>query len=564
MGDCLIKKISFKVFLFIFTLIAFSAQGSMLVGPSVSGDDQEKIEASIEECLNVKNYIIKNQFPTDCQASYLHFSTDQTITKKGLKNSDLVIANYNLLHPGTSKTLYKDNELVAKMMNEFDLISVQEVLSTIGRDKVVNDQILEFIQNAPAMILETKEKIKVTTSTRDLMLLKEKLAQLQKDIVEAPKLYRSPGYLKILVELKKLDSSWSLILSPRGDSALDGSVEEYSGFYYRANKVMLVENPYCRDYERSKGITPVACLVKLQANFMGKDFSSYFSRRPFLATFKSATKIYSLLTSHVVYNYSGSDEEKADLLNNIFNVENVNEIGAGVDEVNFARFAEIKVIVDFMKRYKKKYSANNLIYSADTNLNYELDYWNTLVKELPDYVLKIKDPTSLSTLKTNSKNEETEGKANSYDHFLMNDVEFKNCDEGKVYYYQNEAIGKLFDKKYSMWKSFPFSDSVTKGNEGLERDFDGDTDSETTKLDFPLSDAAKLKMDQFLTKFKKELESFKVVKKGKIENDDFEIQSRTDRLKRRVFLNQLTIAQYYRGYLEVFSDHYPIIMKCKN
>jgi hypothetical protein len=527
-----------RLFKFIASLsilcLASGAIAAELPLPKSVQDDAEKIASIVDQCKKLKSYIIKNKYPVTCDPQYLLYGVSGKSVASKVK-PNIKIANYNLLHPGTSKTLFKDYALVAKVINTFDLVSAEEVLSMIGHDADVNADIDEY--------LSTK------SDNSDLTQ-------------EVRSLYRLPGYLKILEELKKLDSSWSLLLSPRGDSALVGSVEEHVGFFFRSSLVSLKSNPYCEDNLKVKSsLETFGCLV----NFGIKN--KYVSRRPFMATFQAATFKFTIVASHVVFNFSGDEEQMNALIKDVFGVDGLENVGGGVNSVNFARFAEVKLTLEFIKKYSLKYSDNKIIFSSDTNLNPDIEYWNTLMSLNNGLKLLINEPTTLSPQRFNKNNEETFGVANSYDHFVLNKKFFNNCDDGKVYNYLQSPVGKFIEDNYLIRKAVPFN---KVSNYELSKDeykdlFDGEPppeESEPTKLDYPLTKAAETKIKTFSLNFENFLKSQKTVKNDQIVVDSFQIPERIDGLKNRLFLKQLTNSFFYRVYQELLSDHLPAYITC--
>lgn len=528
------NKLHFNI-ICVFLVIAFNSFGTELTNVKSADDDRQKIEMVKAECTNLKNYIVKNKFEVACNDQFLFYGTSSDSYSSSSK-SLIKIANYNLLHPGTSKSLFKDYELVAKIANTFDFISAQEILSMIGHDADVNSSIDAYIESSSSAV--EKEKAK--------------------------KLYRMPGYLKLLMELKKLDSSWSLILSPRGDSALAGSVEEHVGFYYRSSIISPKLNQYCYDnLNFSSNRNSFACLVDYGAK------NKFVSRRPFIASFKAQSMSFTVMASHIVFNFSGDEDQSKDLIKNIFKKESLDQIGMGVNSVNFARFAEIKLAVDFLKKYIDNYGDSKIFISSDMNLNPEIDYWSEVLNVIPGFELLIKEPTTISPQRFNRNNEETFGVASSYDHFIINRKVFSNCDQGSVYNYYTSPIEKDIEEKYYIRPVEPdFSRKISNAKLDNENPVNKDTedgpiDDGSIKLDYNLSKAGEAKMNEFTSNYEKFLKTLKTVKNNQIVQDDFQFQERIDGAKNRLFLKQLTNPFYYRFYQEILSDHFPAYISCK-
>ncbi len=519
----------FLVFAFVLTC-SFTVERINADVPKSAEDDRSKINLVRNECLKIKEYIVGSKFQTVCDFQYLHFLPT---TKNKLMRSSYKIANYNLLHPGTSKTLFKDYKLMASVINEFDIVSAQEVLSVIGHDLDVNELLTEFIDDQATTDSEKKK---------------------------AKDLYRMPGYLKLLLELKKLDSTWGLVLSPRGDSALSGSVEELLGYFYRGSIANLRPNKYCEEVNKFKSQEKsYACLVSFNLK------NKFVSRRPFLASFNIANKDLTLLTSHVVYNYSGTPEDLDELIANVFGVSSIEEIGSGVNSINVARYAEVKLSLEFINKYSAKYLDKKIIFLGDLNLIAENEYWKNLLGS--KYSLLVSEATTLSPQRFSKNGEETFGTANSYDHFILEKNQFSNCDNGKVFNYFSSFTNSYIAENYLIRKLFPVFEGVIH-NSIVHQPRDNDDDysfdlDEEIELDYPLTKKFEERIKKSLIDFEKILKTQKTVKNGQIVDDQFQIEERLMGFKNRVYLQQLTNSYFYKVYQELLSDHMPIYLSCK-
>lgn len=538
-------------------------------------DDVEKIAEYRERCESIKTFITKTEYKLDCFTNYNHYGPTSKIQRA---TGALKIANYNLLHPGTSKALFKDYAIMAKIMNRYDIVSGLELLATVGRDEQNNSAVLGLIKDSPEIEKKLREQRSKTKDPAKIKEIDQRIAKLINDTKKAHDLFRAPGYLRVLQELKKLDQSWSLILSPRGDSALVGSVEELVGFYYRANSVTPVVNPHCKEVAGAGAGTPIACFITLTKDFMGEDLVQHFARRPFMASFKSGNAVFTLVTSHMVFTYSGDEEAEKDLMRKTFGVDSHKELGTGINAANFARFAEVKNTLDFMNRFRKKYQDDKIMFLADTNLVSNNAFWPEILKTYPGSELLIKEASTLSPGRYLANGKETSGVANDYDHFILDKKAFPGCDNGEVYNYYKENIYKDIESRYVIRKEV-----VGFSNKSLEHygalDYietlkdeespilDGDIppvdDPATIKLEYPLTPAGQSKMDKSVASFGKYLKGLFTVKRNEVVEDDFQIEERLEGMKRRVFLRQLTNPYYYRFTQEVLSDHFPVAITCK-
>jgi hypothetical protein len=570
-----------EIFIISTFLIAFVMRDSFAqnVIPKSAQDDAEKIAIYQNRCETIKTLIVNKEYKLDCYSNYNHYGPT---SKKLLHPAQIKIANYNLLHPGTSKALFKDYALVASVMNQYDVVAGLELLATVGRDELNNQAVVDLLVNSKDMqekLLQQKLKLKDAAKIKEIDL---KISKLIKDTDTAYDLYRAPGYLKILQELKKLDPSWSLILSPRGDSALIGSVEELIGYFYRANSITPAVNPHCTAIADDKAGPAIACFISLTKDFIGKDVLKHFARRPFMASFKANGKKFTLVSNHVVFTYSGNEEAEKDLMKKTFGVDNYKTLGQGINGANFARFAEIKNTLEFMNQYRLKYKDEKIMFMGDMNLVTSNAYWPEILKTFPGGELLINEESTLSPTRYIVSTKETNGVANDYDHFILDKNAFSECNDGEVYNYFKEDINKEIEKRYVIRKEivglktkininlrseldrleFVTNDKFSADDNVVDGDIPPVDDPATVKLEYPLTPTGQSKMDKFSANFEKSLKSLWTVKNNEVVPDDFQITERVEGLKRRVFLRQLTNPFYYRYMQEVLSDHFPVALTC--
>ncbi len=523
-----------KVFILISTILFTTLSWTAESLTKSLEDDEAKIAESLERCEAIKNLIVKKTFNIECFSNFQHYGPTSVTPKF---SASFKIANYNLLHPGTSKTMFKDYSIVAKIMNRYDIVSGLELLATVGRDERNNQAVLAYLKTNA------------------------------KDVKKAETLYRSPGYLKILVELKKLDPSWALVLSPRGDSALRGSVEEMVGFFYRANVTTPALNPHCKEMADELAGPPIACFITLTKDFMGKDLVQHFARRPFMASFKTGKEKISLLTSHVVFTYSGDEASEIDLMKKTFGVSNYKDLGLpGITSVNFPRYAEVKNTLEFMNKFKTKYKDDKIMFLSDMNLVSNNPFWPYVLNSFPGAELLISDATTISPTRYLSGGKETGGSANDYDHFILNPKTFPGCSKGEVYNYFKSPISKEIEAKYIIRKEVVGFKNKNFDLFSVEPILDGDLpptdDSTSVELEYPLTPAGQSKMDKFVSNYSKHLTQIFTIKRNEIVQDDTVMKDKIDGLRRRVFLRQLTNPLYHRYMQEVISDHFPASITC--
>lgn len=551
-------------------LFIFAILNSSILSKTLE-EDREYIQKLQAECENNKKFIVKRQYSVECLTTHQHYnslSTKRYSESTALRRENVRIGGFNLWHPGSQNSIHKDYKLVAKIINDFDVISALELLPLVNIDLKNNNSVLDYLDETPRRIKNLKNDYRAAVragNDDDAEDIKAEITRLERDLKKAPKLYRSPGYLKLLTELRKLDDTWSLILSPRGDSAKVIHVKELTGFFYRGRTVKPITNDHCQEtYKKSKG-KKIACFPNLRKSFMNRETSFVFSRRPLLASFKSGNFDFSLLTSHVVFTSPHPVEKREEMeriLGPSFGVKEYHGIGVGVDSQNYARFAESKVILELMDKLKSKYKEKDILYIGDMNLKVRNAYWSTLLKDHSEPHLLVEDATSLSTSQYNSQGERTNAMASNYDHFISPNGSFSNClkrngeyDVKRIPYLSGDVKQYIQENYIVRSKRLKNTIFEEEASESVEEPFVND---------YGLTrDGRKLLATQ-LSNYSKKLSKVYTVKRDEIVKDDSKNELKLKYFEERVFLSQLKRSTFYRVYKELISDHYPILMKCSN
>ncbi|MEX0799036.1 MAG: hypothetical protein WD025_06310, partial [Bacteriovoracaceae bacterium] len=161
-----------------------------------------------KECQEIAEFI-KQDYNVQCHYNYHHFNSSAYRNNydrdRAIKAGKVKIAGFNVLHPGMSKTRYKDYRKIAQIIDQWDVVGVTELLPLISGDLKNNQKVVSFIKKAPGQIQEVREKIKNEISSKKLKELVAELESLEEDLKEARRVYRMPGYLKILHALHQLD-----------------------------------------------------------------------------------------------------------------------------------------------------------------------------------------------------------------------------------------------------------------------------------------------------------------------------------------------------------------------
>ncbi len=463
-----------------------------------------------KQCQEVKKYVVKSRYKVDCYNNYHHYNASalKSYRKSNAKKSGTVrIASYNMLHPGSQRSIFKDLKLMAKVINRWDVLVGLELLPIVGRDLVNNKRVLNYLKTNKG--------------------------------ASAASLYRAPGYVHILDELRKLDRSWALVLSPRGDAAKAGQVDEHVGFFYRAKKVKPIINEHCDEYKTKGSGTAFACFPNFRKEFMGRETTHVFSRRPFLGSFESGNFSFSLLGSHTIF---GSPKDKTTMrkiLKSAFNVSSYSNLGTGVTKETYARFAEAAVTLEFMENLRYYYKEQDLIFAADFNLTPKINFWNEILDNFPGGKLYQNEATTVTLLRSDN-GRLTKGLSSSYDHFILDPKETNEC-TGKS---GRPRVGRFNTYTGVTWKYIESNYIIRKKNT------------------MSLSSTGKSKMAKRVSEFKSYLKSLKTIKNGKIQWDDYQYASRVKAYESRLFSSQLKNATYYKVQQELLSDHMPITIYC--
>lgn len=525
-------------------------------------EDLEKNRVYRTYCEEYKTYLLADRYDVECFHNYHHFNSSahrrNYSVNRARQNRDINIGSLNLLHPGTARSAFKDYKLIAKMINEFDVLAAQELLAVVARDLQHNNAIVSFINDGPRLIQELEEQIRVNFQSQEL---RDRLRKLRNDLRIASTLYRAPGYLDLLHELQKLDGSWALILAPRGEASEPTNVQELTGFFYRASIVQPVRNPHCEEYPESEYQGHFyGCFPNFYQEFMGRNTAPAFSRRPFMASFKSGDLDLTLLTTHVIFTPPRGEEKIREVMQAAFGLDTHDSLGTGVNQSNFARWAEVKLTLEFMQNYERSYRNGKVLFVGDLNLESSNYFWSTAFEStFPGGVISIDTPTTLSQIRYRVSGVATNGVASNYDHFIFKPSQMPSClgRDGKpraeVYNFYNESVGLDIRRQFY----------VRDLRKDLENTDDDDDFNVPFTVDYDLIRGAERIINPYLLKYQRELESLKTVFNNEVVPEDYRIAQRVNTLKQRVFLDQLSNRTYYRIYQELLTDHLPIVLTCR-
>lgn len=493
-------------------------------------------KVELGQCLDLRKSLDGRVGNVECLDHYHHFNSGSAHqfykAETALKKKQVRISTFNVYQAGSPRTEFKDLELIAKMMNHWDVVGATELVSVIGIDKKHNQAVREHIS-----ILE-KKYTELTTTTEK--------KEVQSQIKLLKKQFVIPGYVKILEQLRKLDPSWALLLTSTEEGSKNATVKELSGYYYRAKVVKPVINEYCKKYYNfSKAY---GCYPKFSKESYGKDVAHLFARRPFLGSFRSGSFDFTLVLSHVVFNAPSDEELRKEIIKAAYGVEDYSEVGGGISSTTFARFAEITHMLKMMSNYRENFKEQDLILLGDFNLEAKNPYWSSLFAKYPGSEIRIEEPTSIAKSKILSDGTETNGTANNYDHFVLDVQKTSQCagkKSAKVFNFLENSFRKIIDRRY------------------LVRTEEAYVDDETELSMFYLDQAGKEKALKGVDKFAKSLKDKKTVKRGEIV-DRFDIKEKGEDMIRKLYEPQLFERSYYRYFQETISDHLPVYMNCSN
>lgn len=508
-------------------------------------DYAERIDFS-QECERNAEHLSDVDYSVDCGLYYHHYNSQSSNYQYSNSSSQLKIGSWNVFHPGIGKTAYKDFRLVAEIINRWDVVTVQELLPLIGADLKHNEAVLTLIDDGPWQLKKLIDKLEgMNPGTKIYERTKKSVEELTADIKEAKGLYRSPGYLKILSELRKIDPSWALIISPSPEGSEGSFINELVGFFYRGTKVRPTVNEHCSEFRETKSYPAFACYPEFSSKFMYKNYDGLFSRRPFMASFQSGNFDFVLMGTHVIFNAPSDDEFMGKILSKVFGVDSYDELGPGVDSTNYARYAEVKMTLDFIRKFKKTYKEQDIILGGDLNIERKEPFMQEILKKYDGLVMLIDKPTSLANKRYVSSGD-SDGYSKNFDHFIMGRETDKECRTGGEYhadrvdFYSGDILSYM--KKNYIVRNVGEYDRLTS--------------------DYQMTAAGKKIYNRAMVSFEEELKKSRTIKRGKVVDENTSYKTKLETFERRVFMNQLSDDSFYGVYQEIISDHVPIEMSC--
>lgn len=369
----------------------------------------------IDDCL-MHSYLYSrlNNLTSECTQNYVHFFSKEnfrastTVDKKFVPDTKKVrIGSYNLFHLGDNQAPMKNMSLVAAVMNRWDIVGAQELMPLPSEWSINNQQLFNLIS-------QNGQQVSFPSETWEVV---------------------KPGYLNLLIELQKLDPSWSLILQSQPEG--EGSTGEMAGFFYRSRFVSLKEWTYCSpegttDIKSKAHNRNLACLIKVP-----ESQKSLISRTAFAAYFQVGNFDFVGLTAHVRFS---ADMNLANIKaqSDYICKDSATPAKCKLPKDEAGRFYEIKVAMDQIAEFQKASGDKDIIYMGDTNLQMNAKStatWAAALKPAEGFTVYQPNLTTLSVPLNKL--------ASNYDHFLLSDKLTSECDTSSIQSYDYWKVADL-------------------------------------------------------------------------------------------------------------------------
>jgi hypothetical protein len=559
---------TFKLNLALILITLSSLSWGALTYDEHNAKEAEGINHRYQECLDIQKYYLPQlskyrRYSVECYKNYHLYNGSVQEKKynpeKYVKNDKIKVSSYNIWNIGSSQTRFKDLEITAKMMNQWDVISAVEVIPLAGDDAKNNEKVLKLLNDFETYEKQLDNGEKLTKSQQ------KTYDYVRKNQAKIKDLFRAPQYLKLLEELKSLDSSWALIIAPRESSR--AGLAEMGAYFFRSKKVKLRRNAYC-EYIREDGEGyGVACMPRFhkysrsRKAIMNKDYRNVFSKRPFMASFQSGKYDFTMINIHTAFRLPPKTEDRNEIIKlaygSQYNVNNLPEgLKSGIKDGAFHRHAEVKVTMEFIKKMlAKKFTFTDLrsgnktkiradkdvIFSGDFNLTGADPNWDMSLKLLYKSDLFVDEALTSVSASFYKKGKETGGLANNYDHFIFSEKYNKECNGKEAVaegFYGDTKVGKLIEDRY------------------IVRD-----DKKDSKGEYQIIDQAKA--DDRMEEIIKLANSLKTIQYNKISAIPTKDKNKIiNDFEDRMIDSQKKDKSYYKVYMEAVSDHLPIVMEC--
>lgn len=532
------------------------------------------LESFKEECQNNIKFTAAN-YDIDCGSNFHHYNS-KAKTRSSNRRQTIKISHFNALHPGMSKTRFKDYQLVATMLSQFDIIAVTELIPSMSRSLHTNLRVAEFAQTIPKEIRDREASIKKleieqsyrhsVVRNRDIHLEKMIVSNLKKDLKRLSSVYKVPGYLKILNELRSLNdgNNWALILSASPEGRESNETKELVGYYYRANLVSPKSNQYCAKRGLTNNGRAFACHPLFDKKDLGQNKSFILSRRPFMASFKSGNFETTLLASHSIFDSpSLGDDWMEKILMAAFGEKSSENLPTGINRSNYARFSELKTTLEFIEKQLTK-SRDDVVLLGDFNLESKNQFMNEVVSTWSGSQIFIDQKTSVRDYRYDTSQRQrvpTYGVSSNYDHIFLNPRKTRECmsssnslNGGVFNFLTLPASSDFIGKKYKV----RIEDNDDNGSYRIDK-------SKYNRLVREFVEPLRQMTKPILTIGRKKFTYNRDHSRTAlaIVPDMIETREQYTHFISRVLESQKVDESYYYFYEQVISDHLPIYMTCE-
>lgn len=363
-----------------------------------AGEKMPEYRGPLDDCIqNSFIYTRYGQMEAECTLNYVHFFPSAQFKSTNLQKrnvKELKMGSFNMFHLGDNQAPLKNLALMAAVVNRWDLVGAQEFMPLPGDVANNNSALAQKIQESSEGELQFPYK-----NWRVI----------------------SPGYLRLLEELQKLDSSWAVIL--QSNPAGEGSTGEMAGFFYRSSVVQLKEWDYCPaekniDFKNNQPAKNVGCLVQV-----AESQKNLISRTAFAAYFKAGKFDFVGLTTHIRFRAADLEADRKAQMDEICLNYTESKKPCSLPQDAIGRFYEVLAVADQISNLKEKAKDNDVIFMGDFNLELlpkTAPYWKAALKKAPGLAVFQSEPTTISA--------QAKKLASNYDHFIFDPNVTKACD----------------------------------------------------------------------------------------------------------------------------------------
>lgn len=370
----------------------------------------------LEDCLLATDLYLREQtIEAECTENYVHFfpTAEQKVKlNQNRPDSELRLGSFNLFHLGDNQAPMKSLSVMAHVIDQWDIVGAQEMMPLggfIAKDNAALGKILQ---------VKIEKSLKFPFANWNVI---------------------APGYLRLLQELQKLDSSWALILQSYAEG--EGGSGEMAGFFYRSSVVTLKEWDYCpaeqsRDIKTQAQLKNYGCLTQLSP-----DVKKLISRTAFAAFFKTGNFDFIGLSLHARFRPSMIEAEIAEQKRQLCEqFEQPSKCKISKNEIG--RYYEVMAVAQQIPVMKEKAKDADVIFMGDFNLELKpasADIWKAALNPAPRLRPFQKDPSTVGVKFSKM--------ISNYDHFILDTKYTAECIVGTAKAYDFVKEGQAAKNK---------------------------------------------------------------------------------------------------------------------